>query len=186
MQEVSRIVPTAPAASKPVLPWVLSAASAVFIFLLMGVGTQYLSRFQKPYNLNATSEPTVDLIEALFVIDTPAKPAVRNQAGSSATPGKSPGSGQQPDARLFAAAAVDAAAELTPTPQWTQTKGPEGGFVNNFFTTNAGDIYAGTSTSLYKLGADERAWRRVNAEKARFTEHPRLVRDCGTDGSARE
>ena len=131
----------------------------------MGVGTQYLSRFQKPYNLNATSEPTVDLIEALFVIDTPAKPAVRNQAGSSATPGKSPGSGQQPDARLFAAAAVDAAAELTPTPQWTQTKGPEGGFVNNFFTTDSGDIYAGTSTSLYKLGADERAWRRVNARR---------------------
>ena len=165
MQEVSRIVPTAPAASKPVLPWVLSAASAVFIFLLMSVGTQYLSRFQKPYNLNATSEPTVDLIEALFVVDTPAKPAVRNQAGSSATPGNSPGSGQQPDARLFAAAAVDAAAELTPTPQWTQTKGPEGGFVNNFFTTDSGEIYAGTSTTLYKLGADGRAWRRVNARR---------------------
>ena len=164
MREVSRIVPTGPAASKPVLPWALSAASAVLIVLLMGVGTQYLSRFQKPYNLNATSAPTVDLIEALFVVDTPAKPAVRNQAGSSATPGRNPGSGQQPDARLFAAA-VDAAEELTPTPQWAQTKGPEGGIVNNFFTTNAGDIYAGTSTSLYKLGADGRAWRRVNARK---------------------
>ncbi|RKU20190.1 hypothetical protein C6503_06345 [Candidatus Poribacteria bacterium] len=165
MREVPRIVPTAPAAHKPVLPWTLSAASAVLIFLLMGVGTQYLSRFQKPYNLNATSEPTVDLIEALFVVDTPAKPAVRNQAGRSALPGRNPGAGQQPDARLFAAAAVDAAAELTPTPQWTQTKGPEGGFVNNFFTTNSGDIYAGTSTSLYKLGADGRAWRRVNARR---------------------
>ena len=164
MREVSRIIPAAPAANKPVLPWALSAASAVLIVLLMGVGTQYLSRFQKPYNLNATSEPTVDLIEALFVVDTPAKPAVRNQAGSSATPGRNPGSGQQPDARLFAAA-VDAAEELTPTPQWAQTKGPEGGIVNNFFTTNAGDIYAGTSTSLYKLGADGRAWRRVNARK---------------------
>ena len=165
MREVSRLVPAAPAASKPVLPWTVSAASAVLIFLLIGVGTQYLSRFQKPYNLNATSEPTVDLIEAFFVYDSPAKPAVRNQAGSSAIPGKSPGSGQQPDARLFAAAAVDAAAELTPTSQWTQTKGPEGGYVNNFFTTNSGDIYAGTSTTLYKLGADGRAWRRVNARK---------------------
>ncbi|MYA99326.1 sigma-70 family RNA polymerase sigma factor, partial [Candidatus Poribacteria bacterium] len=164
MREVSRIVPTGPAASKPVLPWALSAASAVLIFLLMGVGAQYLSRFQKPYNLNATSEPTVDLIEALFVVDTPAKPAIRNQAGRSATPGKSPGSGQQPDARLFAAA-VDETEVSTPKLQWTQTKGPEGGFVNNFFTTNAGDIYAGTSTSLYKLGADGRAWRRVNARR---------------------
>ncbi len=165
MREVSRIVPTAPTASKPVLPWALSAASAVLIFLLMGVGTQYLSRFQKPYSLNATSEPTVDLIEALFVVDTPAKPAVRNQAGSSATPGKSPGSGQQPNAQFFAAAVAEETEVTTPTPQWTQTKGPEGGFVNNFFTTNAGDIYAGTSTSLYKLGTDGRAWRRVNARR---------------------
>ena len=166
MREVSRIVPTGPAANKPVLPWAFSAASAVLIFLLMGVGAQYLSRFQKPYNLNATSEPTVDLIEALFVVDTPAKPAIRNQAGSSATPGKSPGSGQQPDARLFAAAAVDAAEELTPTPQWARTKGPEGGIVNTLFTTSSGDIYAGTPTSLYKLTADSGAWKHVNTWSA--------------------
>ncbi len=162
MREVSRIVPTAPAANKPVLPWVLSAASAVLVFLLMGVGTQYLSRFQKPYNLNATSEPTVDLIEALFVVDTPAKPAVRNQAGRSATPGRNPGAGQQPDARHFAAALVDETEVSAPEPQWTQTKGPEGGIVNSLFTTNSGDIYAGTPTSLYKLTADSRAWKHVN------------------------
>ena len=166
MREVSRIVPTAPVANKPVLPWVLSGASAILIFLLIGVGTQYLSRFQKPYNLNATSEPTVEIIEALFVYDSPAKPAVRNQAGSSATPGKSPGSGQKPDARLFAAAPIDETEVSTPTPQWTQTKGPEGGIVNSLFTTNSGDIYAGTPTSLYKLTEDSRAWKHVNSRSA--------------------
>ena len=163
MREISRIVPTAPAASKPVLPWALSAASAVLIFLLMGVGTQYLSRFQKPYNLNATSEPTVEIIEAAFVLNAPAKPAVRNQAGNSATPGKRPGSGQKPDAQRFAAALVDETEVSTPTPQWTQTKGPEGGMATGFFTTNAGEVYAGTSTNLYKLGDDGQTWRRVNA-----------------------
>ena len=165
MQEVSRLVPAAPAANKPVLPWALSAASAVLIFLLIGVGAQYLSRFQKPYNLSATSEPTVDLIEALFVVDTPAKPAVRNQAGRSAIPGRNPGAGQQPNAQFFAAAAADETEVATPQLQWTQTKGPEGGIVNNFFTTDSGDIYAGTSTALYKLKDDRRAWRRVNARK---------------------
>ena len=163
MREVSRIVPAAPAANKPVLPWALSAASAVLIFLLMGVGTQYLSRFQKPYSLNATSEPTVEIIEALFVYDSPAKPAVRNQVGSSATPGKSPGAGQQPDAQRFAAAAVDEVEVSTPKQQWTQTKGPEGGTATSFFTTHSGEVYAGTSTNLYKLGDDGRTWRRVNA-----------------------
>jgi len=162
MREVSRIVPTAPAANKPVLPWVLSASSAILIFLLMGVGTQYLSRFQKPYNLNATSEPTVEIIEALFVVETPAKPAVRNQAGHSALPGRNPGAGQQPDAKFSAAALVDETEVPTPEPQWTQTKGPEGGIVNSFYTTRSGDIYAGTPTSLYKLTADSQAWKHVN------------------------
>ncbi len=166
MREVSRIAPNAPATHKPILPWALSAASAVLIFLLMGVGTQYLSRFQRPYNLNATSEPTVDLIEAVFVFDSPAKPAVRNQAGSSATPGRSPGAGQQPDARRFAAALLDETEVSTPEPQWTQTKGPEGGIVNSLFTTSSGDIYAGTPTSLYKLTTDSRAWKHVNSRSA--------------------
>ena len=178
MREISRIAPTAPAANNPMVPWVLSAASAVLIFLLMGVGTQYLSRFQKPYNLNATSEPTVDLIEALFVVDTPAKPAIRNQAGSSATPGKSPGAGQKPDARLFAAALADEAEVSTPKPHWIQTKGPEGASVNTLFVTTGGSIYAGTATSLYKLSDDQRAWKLVSAG----TETSRSVQDWLTGG----
>ena len=165
MREISRMTPTAPATNKPVIPWALSAASAVLVFLLMGVGTQYLSRFQKPYDLNATSERTVELIEAAFVLDSPAKPAVRNQAGSSATPGKNPGAGQKSDARFFATA-IDETEVSTPKPQWIQTKGPEGGLVNGLFTTTSGDIYAGTPTSLYKLADDARTWRLVNARSA--------------------
>ena len=164
MREVSRIVPTAPAANKPVLPWALSAVSAVLIFLLIGVGTQYLSRFQRPYNLNAASEPTVEIIEAVFVYDSPAKPDVRNQAGSSITPGNTPGAGQKPDAQRFAAALVDETEVSTPQSQWIQTKGPGGAVVNTFFATTSGDIYAGTPTNLYKLSDDQRAWRLVNAE----------------------
>ena len=127
MRQVSRITPTTPAGNKPMIPWCHSAASAVLILLLMGVGTQYLSRFQQPYNLNATSERSVEIIEALFVLETPAKPDVRNQAGSSAVPGKSAGAGQKPDTLLFAAVPVDEVEVSTPKPQWIQTKGPEGG-----------------------------------------------------------
>ena len=163
MNEISRIVPAAPTANKPVVPWVFSAASAVLIFLLMGVGTQYLSRFQKPYDLNATSERTVELIEAVLVLDSPTKPAVRNQAGSSSTPGRNPGAGQQPDARLFAAALVDETEVSTPEPQWIQTKGPAGGLVNTLFTTRRGDIYAGTSTNFYKMADDRHSWKLVIA-----------------------
>ncbi len=163
MNEVSRITPIPPTANKPVIPWVLSAASAVLIFLLMGAGTQYLSRFQKPYDLNATSERTVELIEAVLVLDSPVKPAVRNQIGTSAVPGKNPGAGQQPDARLFAAALADDPEVPTPKPQWIQTKGPAGGLVNTLFTTTRGDIYAGSYTNLYKLSDDRQTWKLVIA-----------------------
>ena len=162
MQEVSRIAPVPPAVSKPVAPLAISAASAVLIFLMMGVGTQYLSRFQKPYSLDATSEPTVEIIDAVFVIDSPAKPAVRSQAGSSVTPGKGPGSGQKSDDSLVATLPIDTTEVSTPQPQWTQTKGPEGGGVQNLFIAANGDFYAGTGTDLYKLTDDRRRWGIVN------------------------
>ena len=163
MQEVSRIAPVPPAASKPMAPLAVSAASAVLIFLLMGVGSQYLSRFQKPYNLNAASEPTVEIIDAVFVIDSPAKPAVRNQAGRAIIPGKSPGAGQKSDESLVATLPIDTTDISTPKPQWTQTKGPEGGSVSNLFIAANGDSYARTGTDLYRLADDRSQWGIVNA-----------------------
>lgn len=163
MQEISRITPAVPTTNKPTVPWALSAVSAIALFLLLGVGTQHLSRFQKPYDLNATSERTIELIEAVFVLDSPAKPAIRNQVGSLSTPGRNPGAGQKPDAQLFAAALVDETEVSTPKPQWIQTKGPAGGLVNTLFTTTRGDIYAGTSTNFYKLADDGHSWKLVIA-----------------------
>ena len=181
MQEVSRMSPVPPpAVSKPVAPLALSAASAVLIFLLMGVGTQYLSRFQKPYNFSATSEPTVEIIDAVFVIDSPAKPAVRSQAGTSSVPGKSPGAGQKPDESLFATLPVNTTEVSTPKPQWNQTKGPEGGNVQNLFVASNGDFYAEADTGLYRLADDKSRWGLVNANmpingSSQMTEHNSIL-----------
>ncbi len=164
MQEVSRLSPVPAPTGKPVAPLAVSAASAVLIFLMMGVGTQYLSRFQRPYNLDATSEPTVEIIDTVFVYDSPAKPAVRSQAGSSALPGKSPGAGQKPDESLFATLPVNTTEVSTLKPQWTQTKGPEGGIVNNLFITSNGDAYARVGTDIYRLTDDRSTWRPVNID----------------------
>ena len=181
MQEVSRMAPVPPpAVSKPVAPLALSAASAVLIFLLMGVGTQYLSRFQKPYNFSATSEPTVEIIDVVFVIDSPAKPAVRSQAGTSSVPGKSPGAGQKPDESLFATLPVNTTEVSTPKPQWNQTKGPEGGNVQNLFVASNGDFYAEADTGLYRLADDKSRWGLVNANmpingSSQMTEHNSIL-----------
>ena len=161
MREVSHLSPVPAPTGKPVAPLAVSAASAVLIFLMMGVGSQYLSRFQKPYSLDATSEPTVEIIDAVFVLDSPAKPAIRSQAGSSVTPGKGLGAGQQSDEPLFATLPVDNTRVATPKPQWKQTKGPVGGNVQSLFVTANGNLYAGAGTDLYTLTDDGNAWRSI-------------------------
>ncbi len=176
MHEVSRTNLSAPTGSKPLVPWVVSATSTLLFFLLIGTGTQYLSRFQKPYNLNATSERTVEIIDALFVLDSPAKPAVRNQQGSSDIPGKNNGTGEKPDALLFTALPVDEVEVSTPESQWVPTGGPEGGSVNSLFVASNGDLYTGigftasnddlssrTGTDLYRLADDGRVWNLIKS-----------------------
>jgi len=162
MKEISRLNPITSSGSKPFVPLAMSAASAVLVLLLMGLGTQRLSNFQKPYNLNAQSERTIEISEAQLVIDTPAKPAVKNQVGHSDLSGESNGVGQKPDDPLFAAANADETEVSKTNPQWVQTKGPEGGSVSGLFTTTRGDVYAGTRQGLYRLTDDGTAWKLIN------------------------
>ena len=150
--------------NKRALPWVISAVFAVLIFLLIGVGPQSFSAFQKPYNLNASSEPTLEIIETHPVLASPAKPSIWHQAGNPVIPGKSPVAAQKPDATFLAAAAADEAEITTPEPQWIQTKGPEGGRVVDLFATPHGDIYAGTAAGLYRFTAGQRAWQLMTSD----------------------
>ena len=107
MREVSRLKPVAPSGSKPLVPWVIAASTLAVVFLMLGVGSQYLSRFQKPYSFDAVSEMTVDIIEAPVVLNLESKPDVRTQLGSATASSKNEGAGQQPDEVLFAAAQTD-------------------------------------------------------------------------------
>ena len=98
MREVSRLKPVAPPGSKPLVPWgTIGISTIAVIFLLLGVGSQYLSRFQKPYSFDATSEMTVELIEAPIVLSLEAKPDVRTQLGNISTPSKNNASNRQPN-----------------------------------------------------------------------------------------
>ena len=162
LREAARITPVAPTPSKRSLPWVISATSSVLIFIFAGVGTQYLSRFQEPYDLNAASEPTIQIIDAVFIYDSPAKPDIRSQPGGSIAPGKGLGVGQKPEASLVATLPIDTNQVSTPSPQWTQTKGPAGGGVQNLFAAADGQLYAGTGTDLYKLASNNSVWSLVS------------------------
>ena len=96
MQEIARLKPVTPSGSKPLVPWgTIGVSALVVVFLMLGVGTQYLSRFQKPYSFDAASEMTVELIEAAMVLNLESKPDVRTQLGNVNTPSKNDPSDQQ-------------------------------------------------------------------------------------------
>ena len=151
MQEISRLKPIAPSGSKPFAPWAVGVSTLAVVFLMLGVGSQYLSRFQRPYSFDAISEMRVKLIEAPVVLDLESKQDIRTQLGSAAAPRKNNGFSQklgQPEyTTLFAAAQVDQTEEPTVT---------DGG--NRYIILEAsthkesGEVLADGRFSLTKIG----------------------------------
>lgn len=164
MKQVAHIKPTPVTNSKPLIPWTISATTAIFIFLIMGAGSQHLLRFQKPYNLNTQSEITVEIIDAPIVLDIQAKPDLRNQAGRFDTTGKSSSAGPQTsEPILLAAAQVEQETRPSTKQQWIQASGPkEGTSVSGLLTSSWGDVYAASRIGIYKLAPDAPAWTLVS------------------------
>ena len=163
MRQVARIKPESPPVSKPWLPWGFSVASTVFVILMLGLGTRALSRFQQPYNFDATSEMTIELVEAPVVLDLKRKPDARTRFGSADTHRKNSSSGFQAEPLRIAAAQADETDLSTAKPEWIQTKGPGGVSKAGLFLTSDRTLYAITKTGLYRLSENGDAWMFVSA-----------------------
>ena len=161
MREVSRITPAAPATSKPMVPWAALGAAAVLVILMLGVGSQYLARFQKPYSFEALSEPTVEIVDVPIVIDAVSKPDVRRQFGRSDVPSKNTGTGTQISETNLRSNAQETQHKFS-TAQWTQGNAPPGGSVRDIFATSEGTVYALSQTGIYRFPADATDWTRIN------------------------
>jgi photosystem II stability/assembly factor-like uncharacterized protein len=181
MRQAAELKPVAPTSSKPLVPWAVSAATAIFIFLIMGVGSEYLARFQNPYNVNAQSETTVEIIDAPIVLDTQAKPDLRNQAGRFETDGKRSRIGPQASEPFVLAAATEVVDEKsTPTkPQWRQASGPEGVSILGFLASRKGDVYATSPIGIYRLAPDKETWTLVNASVTNGQLYPMPMTERG-------
>ncbi len=75
----SSIKPVQPKGSKPLVPWAAVASTAIVAILILGMGNEYIGRFQQPYSLEATSEMKVDIVEAPMISMKQVKPAVKTQ-----------------------------------------------------------------------------------------------------------
>ena len=170
MREIAHIKPTSPSLSKPWVPWALSFSSTLLVILMIGFGPQALSRFQQPYDLDATSEMTIELVDAPVVFELKREIDVRNQFGKSDAPGRGSGVSLRTDTGLLAAAQVDTAEVQETEPQWRPTRGPGGGGVKNLFVTSQKEVYAVGGTRLYRLADDYTGWTLINAALP-FTPH---------------
>ena len=164
IREIAHLKPVSPPASKPWLPWGLSFASTLLVILMVGFGTRALSRFQQPYNLDATSEMTIELVEAPALLALERKQDLRNQYGISAIAGLGNGALPTNNAGFLAAAQADTVAQVETEPKWMPAKGPSGGSISNLFVTAQKDIYAISGARLYGLtDADSAEWTLINA-----------------------
>ena len=118
MQEVANMQPTPSPKMEPFLPWAAFGTAVILATLLMlNVSNQYLAHFQKPYSFEAESEPTVEIIDAPIVLETDAKPSVRNQIGQTTTISKNNSAGLQDSERDLTPNASEDSLRFS-EPQW--------------------------------------------------------------------
>jgi len=163
MRQITNIKPTPPLAPKPFLPWTALGAAAILILLLLGMSNRYLVRFQKPYNFEATSEPTIEIVDTAVVLDMDSKPDVRNQLGRAGAIGKKNNTGLQASETLLTSDAQRDSRILS-TSQWTQASGPQGSDVFNIFATSEGILYAAAPTGIYRLSVGAPAWTLIDTD----------------------
>jgi len=179
MRQVSDIKPSPPIA-KPLLPWAAFGTAAVLVLLLLGTMHQYIAHFQKPYNFDALSEPTIEIVESPIHLNIISNPAARNKIVRGVTNSRSEGVGARVSDADFAANAQENGLNSSVV-RWTQANGPQGSHRFNFFATSENSIHAVSSTSIYRLMEDKTTWMNINSNvpintfQSPITEHQGVI-----------
>ncbi|MDE0313423.1 MAG: sigma-70 family RNA polymerase sigma factor [Candidatus Poribacteria bacterium] len=83
MRRIDTIKQTSPSGGKPLLPFAALGATAILVILLMGASKQLITNFQQPYNVDAKSEPTIEIVDTSIVLDIQSKPELQNRVGGA-------------------------------------------------------------------------------------------------------
>ncbi len=162
LQKVNRLKPEAPPGGNPLVPWTVAASSVVLIMLILGIGSQYLAHFQKPYSLDAQAEMAIELVEAPVVVNLDTEPDLRRDIRSVNTLGNNENNGQKPDAVLLASAQSEGDDVSAPAPQWVQTAPIKGSEIDNLLVTPEGELYVlGSNQDIYKLSENGKTWQHI-------------------------
>ena len=162
LKEVSGLKPAPPSVTKPLIPWGVAASSAILIVLMFDIGSQFSTRYQQPYSLDAQTETSVELIDASFLQNLDTKPDVRRQLGSSNAPGNTNDSQQNPDG-VSLASAQNAGEDISvPEQQWIEHERQSFAHPSNLLATPEGELYSLTvGGHLYKLKINGESWEHI-------------------------
>ncbi len=154
MREIARIKPIAPSGNKPFIPWAIAASTIAVVFLMLGIGNQYFAYFQQPYSFDATSEMTVDIVEAPLVLNLASKPNVRAQLGNTEASDKNNVSNQQSDDTPALLADAQADATINNYSQWKLPKAAKmrlgkGGINDMQFSPDGSQLAVGTDIGVW-------------------------------------
>ena len=154
MREIARIKPIAPSGNKPFVPWAIAVSTIAVVFLMLGIGSQYLAYFQQPYSFEASSEMTVDIVEAPLVLNLASKPDVRAQLGNANASDKRNVSNQRPDDTSALVAEAEAEEIVENYPQWKLPKAAKmrlgkGGINDMQFSPDGTQLAVGTDIGVW-------------------------------------
>lgn len=163
MQEISRINPTTPSGSKPFIPWIAAATGAVLIMIMLGIGSQYLSQFQRPYSIDSQAEMSVELVNAPFVQNLEEEPDLKNQIGSIKEPNENENSGRKLDEGSSLSVQVNEENTSETKERWIKSEPLEGSSVHSMFSTSDGELYVmgGPNPSIFKMTEDGSRWQHL-------------------------
>ncbi len=162
MQEISRLKPT-PSTIKPLVPWAVASSSIVLIMMMLGIGSQYLAYFQKPYSFDAQSEMTVELIDTPIVLNLDTQPREQYQFGIANAISENDNSGQNPDEVLLADGKTEGEDISIPKQEWVEYEHQPFAFPSKLLATPEGELYTLTAGGhLYKLKRDGESWEHLN------------------------
>ncbi|MCG9129436.1 sigma-70 family RNA polymerase sigma factor [Candidatus Poribacteria bacterium] len=162
MNQIREIKPE-PQITKPFLPWAALGASLVLVFLLFGAMNQYFTHLQQPYNFDALSEPTIEIVESPITVDVVTNTVERKRIGREVSENNNDGNSTQISETVINSDDQDNSIKFS-TANWTPFKKPSGTEIFNFFTTSKDDLFATAGTGLYKLDYNTNSWININAD----------------------
>lgn len=164
MEQITTINPTPPSNIKPLIPIAAFGTAAILVMLLIGVGGQFLSNFQKPYSLDADTITEIEIFDSAIPIDFQFTPEPKRKIGNVVLANKSNGTD---DERTDVIQSTQNQVDVSDNPSnlsqhWTQNQGPQDGQVHELFQTSKGKILGIAPTGIYQVKEDADEWMLLN------------------------